>query len=130
MSSFLFSAHTQLHEALPPIHNDLFDRLLVAQSLVEGIVLLTSDATVAQYGGSIRIVWRCKEPSGLRCGTVEPTLQRPNLHLPPLDRATGCILRAVTELQREGAAGEFAVLYVYRLHAVKNDCHARALGCD
>ena len=52
----IFSAHAVAVESLPPIHKDPFDRLLVAQSLVEGIVLLTSDATVAQYGGSIRLV--------------------------------------------------------------------------
>lgn len=52
----VFSAHAVAVETLPPIHKDPFDRLLVAQSLVEGIALLTSDATVAQYGGSIRLV--------------------------------------------------------------------------
>ena len=52
----VLSAHAVAVESLPPIHKDPFDRLLVAQSLVEGIVLLTSDATVAQYGGSIRLV--------------------------------------------------------------------------
>ena len=52
----VFSAHTVAVEALPPIHKDPFDRLLVAQSLVEGIVLLTTDATVAEYGGSVRLV--------------------------------------------------------------------------
>ena len=52
----VLSAHAVAVEALPPVHKDPFDRLLVAQSLVEGIVLLTSDATVAQYGGSVRLV--------------------------------------------------------------------------
>ena len=52
----VFSAHAVAVEALPPIHKDPFDRLLVAQSLVEGIVLLTTDATVAEYGGSVRLV--------------------------------------------------------------------------
>ena len=52
----VFSAHAVAVEALPPIHKDPFDRLLVAQSQVEGIALLTSDATVAQYGGSVRLV--------------------------------------------------------------------------
>lgn len=52
----VFSAHAVAVETLPPIHKDPFDRLLVAQSLVEGIALLTSDATVAQYGGSIRLI--------------------------------------------------------------------------
>ena len=52
----VFSAHAVAVEALPPIHKDPFDRLLVAQSQVEGIVLLTGDTTVAQYSGSIRLV--------------------------------------------------------------------------
>ena len=52
----VFSAHAVAVDSLPPIHKDPFDRLLVAQSLVEGMALLTSDATVAQYGGSIRTV--------------------------------------------------------------------------
>ena len=52
----VFSAHAVAVDSLPPIHKDPFDRLLVAQSLVEGMALLTSDATVAQYGGSIRMV--------------------------------------------------------------------------
>jgi PIN domain nuclease of toxin-antitoxin system len=41
---------------LPPIHRDPFDRLLVAQAIVEGVMLLTSDATVARYPGPIRKV--------------------------------------------------------------------------
>lgn len=42
--------------ALPPIHKDPFDRLLVAQATVEGMVLLTADATIARYPGPIRRV--------------------------------------------------------------------------
>jgi PIN domain nuclease of toxin-antitoxin system len=41
---------------LPPIHKDPFDRLLVAQSAVEGILLLTADPIVAQYPGPVRQV--------------------------------------------------------------------------
>ena len=41
---------------LPPLHRDPFDRMLVAQALVEGITLLTSNATVARYPGPIRRV--------------------------------------------------------------------------
>jgi len=41
---------------LPPIHRDPFDRLLVAQSMVEGITLLTADRTVARYPGPIQRV--------------------------------------------------------------------------
>jgi PIN domain nuclease of toxin-antitoxin system len=48
------SLHTIALAALPPIHKDPFDRLLVAQSIVEGIVLLTVDSVVARYGSPIR----------------------------------------------------------------------------
>jgi len=41
---------------LPRIHRDPFDRLLIAQAIVEGIILLTADATVARYPGPIRMV--------------------------------------------------------------------------
>ncbi len=43
------SAHAAAIDCLPPIHRDPFDRLLVAQSMVEGIMLLTADPLVAQY---------------------------------------------------------------------------------
>ena len=36
---------------LPPIHRDPFDRMLVAQSAVEGIPRRTADPVVAQYPG-------------------------------------------------------------------------------
>jgi PIN domain nuclease of toxin-antitoxin system len=41
---------------LPPIHKDPFDRMLVAQSAIEGILLLTADPIVAQYPGPVRRV--------------------------------------------------------------------------
>ena len=41
---------------LPPLHKDPFDRILVAQSIVEGITLLTADPLVAQYPGPVRRV--------------------------------------------------------------------------
>jgi PIN domain nuclease of toxin-antitoxin system len=34
---------------LPPIHKDPFDRMLVAQSLVEGLALISPDAAILQY---------------------------------------------------------------------------------
>lgn len=43
-------------DALAPIHKNPFDRLLIAQAIVEGITLLTVDATVARYPGPIRKV--------------------------------------------------------------------------
>jgi PIN domain nuclease of toxin-antitoxin system len=41
---------------LPPLHRDPFDRILVAQSIVEGITLLTADPLVAQYPAPVRQV--------------------------------------------------------------------------
>jgi PIN domain nuclease of toxin-antitoxin system len=48
--------HTIAVAGLPPLHRDPFDRMLVAQSIVEGIVLLTRDSLVAQYAGTVRRV--------------------------------------------------------------------------
>lgn len=48
------SEHAIAVISLPPIHKDPFDRMLVAQSIVEGITLLTSDPLVGQYSGPIR----------------------------------------------------------------------------
>lgn len=50
------SEHAVGIDALPPLHKDPFDRLLIAQALSEGITLLTSDAQVARYGGPVRKV--------------------------------------------------------------------------
>ena len=41
---------------LPALHADPFDRILIAQALAEGMMLLTSDARVAAYPGPIRAV--------------------------------------------------------------------------
>jgi PIN domain nuclease of toxin-antitoxin system len=48
--------HAVAIASLPPIHRDPFDRMLVAQSAVEGILLLTADSAVAQYPGPVRKV--------------------------------------------------------------------------
>ncbi|HET7395761.1 MAG TPA: type II toxin-antitoxin system VapC family toxin [Gammaproteobacteria bacterium] len=50
------SEHVVAVVGLPPIHKDPFDRLLVAQAMVEGITLLTADPHVAKYPGPIRQV--------------------------------------------------------------------------
>jgi len=50
------SEHAVALDGLPPIHKDPFDRILIAQALVEGITLLTSDSVVARYPGPIRAV--------------------------------------------------------------------------
>jgi len=48
------SEHAVAIDGLPPIHKDPFDRILVAQAIVEGITLLTVDDVVAHYPGPIR----------------------------------------------------------------------------
>jgi len=50
------SEHAIAIGQLPPIHRDPFDRLLIAQAMVEGITLLTNDAIVAKYPGAICLV--------------------------------------------------------------------------
>jgi PIN domain nuclease of toxin-antitoxin system len=39
---------------LPPLHRDPFDRLLVAQAEIEGLILMTTDKTLAKYGNHVR----------------------------------------------------------------------------
>lgn len=45
--------HTVAVETLPAHHQDPFDRLLVAQALVEPMRLMTHDATMARYSDTI-----------------------------------------------------------------------------
>ena len=55
--SLLPTALEHFHELrkLPHIHRDPFDRLLVAQSITEGIPLLTCDPEIARY--DVEVVW-------------------------------------------------------------------------
>ncbi|MDL2356325.1 MAG: type II toxin-antitoxin system VapC family toxin [Pseudomonadota bacterium] len=48
------SEHAVAIEALPPIHKDPFDCMLVAQATVEGVTLITADSLMAQYPGPVR----------------------------------------------------------------------------
>lgn len=56
-SGFRFLAvepeHAAAVEALPAYHQDPFDRLLVAQALMEPMRLMTHDATVARYSDTV-----------------------------------------------------------------------------
>lgn len=47
--------HTLQTYYLPNHHKDPFDRILVAQSQVEDLPLLTLDAKIAQYG--VNVIW-------------------------------------------------------------------------
>jgi PIN domain nuclease of toxin-antitoxin system len=43
--------------ALPPIHKDPFDRMLIAQAAVDGLTLVSSDSEIARYASkSLRVV--------------------------------------------------------------------------
>jgi PIN domain nuclease of toxin-antitoxin system len=48
--------HVVAVDRLSPIHRDPFDRLLVAQAMVEDITLITADTTVGRYPGPVRLV--------------------------------------------------------------------------
>lgn len=50
------SEHVVAIDTLPPLHKDPFDRVLVAQALVEGIILLTTDEVLACYPAPVRAV--------------------------------------------------------------------------
>ncbi len=56
-AGFILLSITGEHAAkvveLPPLHKDPFDRLLVAQSLVEPMLLLTNDAAHRNYGSFV-----------------------------------------------------------------------------
>jgi PIN domain nuclease of toxin-antitoxin system len=48
--------HTWRLEQLPPLHKDPFDRLLVAQALVESFVIATRDPLICAYP-DLKILW-------------------------------------------------------------------------
>jgi PIN domain nuclease of toxin-antitoxin system len=43
------ATHVYALDRMPPIHKDPFDRLLIAQAMAEGWVLVTSDKTIRKY---------------------------------------------------------------------------------
>jgi len=51
--------HAAAVDILPRIHSDPFDRLLLAQSQLEGLTLVTTDATLGRYPGSILVIPKC-----------------------------------------------------------------------
>ena len=48
--------HAAAVAALPPLHRDPFDRIIVAQALHEPLRLITHDAEVKAYSDSILLV--------------------------------------------------------------------------
>ena len=47
--------HVYAHTTLATIHRDPFDRMLISQSMAEGLVLVTRDPHIRSYG--IPILW-------------------------------------------------------------------------
>ena len=48
--------HGDRAAALPLHHRDPFDRMLLAQTLVEGLILVTGDSRLARYGAPVLLV--------------------------------------------------------------------------
>lgn len=46
-------AHAAVVATLPDLHRDPFDRILIAQAMLEGVTLITADRAVLQYPGPI-----------------------------------------------------------------------------
>jgi PIN domain nuclease of toxin-antitoxin system len=47
--------HVTRASTLPSFHADPFDRLLIAQALVEGIPIMTADRAIHDY--AVRVIW-------------------------------------------------------------------------
>jgi PIN domain nuclease of toxin-antitoxin system len=50
------SEHAIEVESLPLLHKDPFDRMLIAQSNIEGFTLLTADKQLTAYRGQVKLV--------------------------------------------------------------------------
>jgi len=48
--------HGDRAATLPPLHGDPFDRMLIAQALEEGLILITGDSQLARYSVPILLV--------------------------------------------------------------------------
>ena len=53
---YISSEHTLLTGTLPAIHKDPFDRIMIAQSISEGVSLLTFDDVLAGYPAPVILV--------------------------------------------------------------------------
>ncbi len=48
-------SHVLRVESLPNHHRDPFDRILIAQNLMEKLPIVTADPLIAQY--SVEVIW-------------------------------------------------------------------------
>jgi len=51
----IYPAHVLRVAALPPIHKDPFDRLLIAQAQAENLALVTRDPEIRRY--TVQVIW-------------------------------------------------------------------------
>ncbi len=49
------ASHISALAALPLLHKDPFDRILIAQAKAEGLALMTNDASMSEY--PIQTLW-------------------------------------------------------------------------
>ena len=77
-------AHAERLAGLPPIHKYPFDRMLVAQSLAEPLVLLANDAALAGYGGVVRVVRPRAAAGSLTAAAGACQTPRRNVRVPPV----------------------------------------------
>ena len=49
------ASHLDAMKKLPNIHNDPFDRLIIAQALEENLTLITKDSIIPKY--NVRTIW-------------------------------------------------------------------------
>jgi PIN domain nuclease of toxin-antitoxin system len=52
----LTAVHVLAVSQLPPHHSDPFDRALVAQAKAEGLIFVTADKALQDYGSHVRVI--------------------------------------------------------------------------
>ena len=87
-------AHIAAVERMPHHHRDPFDRLLIAQSLVENIPLVSADSIIHAY--PITHIWRCLASHSQRLTLPAPLARRrpaPRRRGRPAGRLAGACAR-------------------------------------
>ena len=51
------ASHIYQLQALPSLHRDPFDRILIAQSIAEGLKLVSKDKEVHGYSDHVNVLW-------------------------------------------------------------------------
>jgi PIN domain nuclease of toxin-antitoxin system len=52
----LTGKHVLAVSQMPPLHGDPFDRVLIAQAMVESLTMVTSDKLLSDYGPVVRMI--------------------------------------------------------------------------